>query len=301
LEIVVLHLSLTPVALVAARLVSARVTLVAHGWELVSRRRRLDRWCGYRVHQIAANSRVTALEVERMFPNEAARRFGAVRLLYPTWNHGNSTSDTGRRASARAAFGLTENDLVLLTVGRMDSSERYKGHDRILDALPSLVASTPNMRYLIVGQGDDRDRLARRTLQLEVADRVMFAGYREDLADCYAACDLYVMPSTHEGFGIVFLEALASGRPVVAGGVDGSIEAVCWGELGFLCDPFDQTSVGGAIRRAIDALGGPDPRVDNIFLRTQVERRFGIAAFDQRLADLFAGCNPVSALASGVG
>jgi glycosyltransferase involved in cell wall biosynthesis len=286
-EIVVVHLALTPLALVAAKLVSARVTLVAHGWELISRRRRLDRWCGYRADQIAANSRLTAVEVERVFRDEGARRFGEVRLLHPTWDRRNSTSDPGRRAAAREALGLEQDDLVLLTVGRMDSSERYKGHDRVLHVLPSLLALTPNVRYLVVGRGDDQGRLARRALELGVANHVTFAGYREDLADCYAACDLYVMPSTHEGFGIVFLEALANGRPVVAGGIDGSIEALGWGELGFLCDPLDKTSVEGAIRRAIDALGGSDPRVDDFFLRTQVERHFGTAAFDQRLAELF--------------
>jgi phosphatidylinositol alpha-1,6-mannosyltransferase len=286
-EIVVLHVSLMPVALIAARLVPARLTLVAHSWELIARRRRLDRWCGYRVDQLVANSRVTALEAERFFPREGIRRFGAVRLLYPTWDHRNSTTDSARRAKARQGFGFDPNELVLLTVGRMDASERYKGHDRVLDVLPSLLGWKPTIRYLVVGDGDDRDRLAKRTVELGVAERVTFAGYREDLADCYAACDVYVMPSTHEGFGIVFLEALATGRPVVAGGIDGSIEAVCWGELAFLCDPLDPSSVEGAIRRAINALDSPEPRVDDAFLRAQVEQRFGRSAFDRRLAELF--------------
>jgi phosphatidylinositol alpha-1,6-mannosyltransferase len=286
-EILVLHVSLMPVALIAARLVSARLTLVAHSWELIARRRRSDRWCGYRVDQLVANSRVTALEAERFFPQEGARRFGAVRLLYPTWDHRNATTDSARRAKGRRGFGFDPNELILLTVGRMDASERYKGHDRVLDVLPPLLGWKPAIRYLVVGDGDDRDRLARRTVELGVADRVTFAGYREDLADCYAACDVYVMPSTHEGFGIVFLEALATGRPVVAGGIDGSIEAVGWGELAFLCDPLDPSSLEGAIRRAINALGSSDPRVDDAFLRARVEQRFGRAAFDHRLAELF--------------
>src|SRR5262249_14858811 len=162
-----------------------------------------------------------------------------------------------------------QNEVVLLTVGRMDSSERYKGHDRVLDALPGLLASNRALRYLIVGEGDDRNRLTRRANELGVSDCVMFAGDQEDVADCYTACDLYVMPSPQEGFGIVFLEAMASGRPVGAGGIDGSIEAVAWGELGFLCDPLAPESVKGTIHRAIDALGSSDPRVDDAFLRTQ--------------------------------
>jgi glycosyltransferase involved in cell wall biosynthesis len=250
----------------------------------------MSRWCGYRVDRIAAISRITALEVERLWRDESARRFGRVRLLHPTWDHRNSTADPGRRAVARHAFGFDRNEVVLLTVGRMDSSERYKGHDRVLDALPGLLASNGALRYLIVGEGDDRNRLTRRAKELGVSDCVTFAGYREDVADCYAACDLYVMPSTQEGFGIVFLEALASGRPVVAGGIDGSIEAVCWGELGFLCDPLAPESVERAIHRAIDALGGSDPRVEDAFLRTQVELRFGRDAFDRGLADLFGYC-----------
>jgi glycosyltransferase involved in cell wall biosynthesis len=286
-EIVVLHLSLVPIAFVAAKLVSARLTIVAHGRELVFGRRWMNRWCGYRVDRIAANSRITALEVERLLRDGSARRFGPVRLLHPTWDHRNSTTDPARRAVARDAFGFDRNEVVLLTVGRMDSSEQYKGHDQVLDALPGLLALNPGLRYLIVGEGDDRNRLTRRAKELGVSDRVTFAGYREDIADCYAACDLYVMPSTQEGFGIVFLEALASGRPVVAGGIDGSIEAVCWGELGFLCDPLAPESVKRAIHRAIDALAGSEPRVDDAFLRTQVELRFGRAAFDRRLADLF--------------
>jgi glycosyltransferase involved in cell wall biosynthesis len=275
------------VALVAARLASARLTLVVHGWELIARRRRSNRWWGSRVDRVVANSRVTALAVERLLGTEPDRHFEPVRLLHPTWDHRNSTGDSERRAVAREAFGFGEKEVVLLTVGRMDSSERYKGHDIVLDVLPSLLGWNRNTRYLIVGQGDDRNRLARRAVELGVADHVTFAGYREDLAACYAACDVYVMPSTHEGFGIVFLEALANGRPVVAGGLDGSIEAVCWGELGFLCDPLTPASVEGAIRRAIGSLGGSDPRVNESFLREQVELRFGLAAFDQSLAELF--------------
>jgi glycosyltransferase involved in cell wall biosynthesis len=287
-EVVALHLSLVPVALVAARLAAARLTLVAHGWELIAGRRRSDRWWGSRVDRVVANSRVTALAVECLFGTESDRHFGPVRLLHPTWDHRNSSDDSALRVQGRKALGLGDHDVVLLTVGRMDSSERYKGHDRVLDVLPSLLQWNSNTRYLIVGEGDDRNRLARRAVELGVADHVTFAGYREDLSACYAASDVYVMPSTHEGFGIVFLEALANGRPVVAGGVDGSIEAVSWGELGFLCDPLTPASVEGAIRRAISSLGGSDPRVNETFLREQVELHFGLAAFDQGLAELFS-------------
>jgi glycosyltransferase involved in cell wall biosynthesis len=183
----------------------------------------------------------------------------------------------------------------------MDRAERCKGHDRVLHALPGLLAWEPHIRYLIVGQGDDRERLAALAHDLGVADRVTFAGFVDHVADAFVACDLYVMPSTQEGFGIAFLEALANGRPVIAGGLDGSIEAVSWGELGFLCDPLDLTSVEEAIRRAIKALGGADPRVDVTFLRTEVEQRFGMAAFDKRLMALFGDDGIVGGATRGAG
>jgi phosphatidylinositol alpha-1,6-mannosyltransferase len=290
-EILVFHLSIMPVAFIAAWLASARVTLVAYGWELTFNRRKVDRWCGYRADRIIAVSRMTALEVERLFRDKRSRCFGEVQVLHPTWDHHNSTADQTRRFAARETFGFAQDEVVMLTVGRMDPAERCKGHDRVLDVLPALLASNPNLRYLIVGEGKDQTRLVERSEALGLADRVIFAGFVENVADCFAACDLYVMPSTQEGFGIVFLEALASGRPVVAGGIDGSIEAILWGELGFLCDPLDPRSVEETIRKAINALDGPDPRVDASSLQSQVELRFGTAAFDQNLTVLFGLCD----------
>ncbi|MHB1533043.1 MAG: glycosyltransferase [Acidimicrobiales bacterium] len=286
-EIIVFHISLMPVAFVMARLVGARITLVAYGWEIILSKRRMERWCAYRTDRIAAISRLTAIEVERLLRNSDARRFQAVQLLYPTWDRHNSTREPEARTMTREVFGFNPGAVVLLTVGRMDAAERCKGHDRVLDVLPSLAASYPELRYLIVGDGDDRNRLASRAEDLGVADRVTFAGHVEDVAACYAACDLYVMPSTQEGFGIVFLEALSSGLPVVAGGIDGSLDAVCWGELGFLCDPLQPTEVEGAIRRALQALDGTDRRVDPAFLQNEVEERFGLDALDHRVASLF--------------
>jgi phosphatidylinositol alpha-1,6-mannosyltransferase len=284
-DIVVLHLSLMPVGSLAAKLAGGQTTLLTHGWEVMFCRRPMERWCGYRADRMLAVSRATALGVARLLPRKDARRFGTIGILSPTWNQDHVT--TAPQALGRARLGLDPDDLVLLTVGRMDSSQRGKGHDRVLDVLPELLTRYPKLRYLIVGQGDDRCRLMGRARDLHVEHRVTFTGYVEELALCYAACDLFVMPSTQEGFGIVFLEALANGRPVVAGGIDGSIEAVGWGELGFLCDPLVSGSVANAIRRAIDALGHPDPRVDSDFLRTETQSRYGRDAFDRRLSQFF--------------
>ena len=94
--------------------------------------------------------------------------------------------------------------------------------------LPALAADVPDVAYLIAGDGDDRARLEKKAAALGVADRVVFAGYvpEEEKADHYRLADAFVMPGRGEGFGIVYLEALACGVPVVASSLDASREAV---------------------------------------------------------------------------
>src|SRR5262249_9289896 len=115
---------------------------------------------------------------------------------------------------------------VLLTVSRLASSERYKGHDRVIRLLPRGLRQYPETIYLIAGDGDDRLRLEALALEVGVRERVRFAGQitPEDLADHYRLADLFVMPSSGEGFGIAFLEAMASGIRVIGGNRDGSVD-----------------------------------------------------------------------------
>jgi glycosyltransferase involved in cell wall biosynthesis len=142
---------------------------------------------------------------------------------------------------------------VILTVGRISSSEGYKGHDRIIRALPEVIAQVPNAIYLIAGAGDDKQRLEQFAAERGLTGRVVFAGHVPDgeLADYYALADLYTMPSTGEGFGIVFLEAAACGLPVVAGNADGSVDALAEGQIGCLVDPEAHGQVTSALIRAL--------------------------------------------------
>ena len=116
----------------------------------------------------------------------------------------------------------------------MDARERYKGHDRVIQALPQLVAAGHDVIYVVVGEGDDVGRLEALAVETGVADRVRFVGAvnRETLVDVYRAADLFVMPSTGEGFGIAFLEAMACGTPAVGLAIAGANDALADGELG---------------------------------------------------------------------
>lgn len=149
-------------------------------------------------------------------------------------------------------YGLHDKT-VLLTVARLVSSERMKGVDEVLQVLPDLKAAHPDLVYLVVGGGSDEERLRKKAAALGVTNSVVFAGrIREsEKVEHYRLADVYAMPSRGEGFGFVFLEALACGVPVVASAVDGGKEAVRGGELGVLVDPANSDDVVRGIEEAL--------------------------------------------------
>ncbi len=163
--------------------------------------------------------------------------------------------------SARTHEGLELNgQRVLLTVARL---QRRKGHDTVISALPAVRSAIPHLRYLIVGAGEEEARLRDLAERAGVVDFVEFAGRVSDdrLPAYYQACDVFVLPNREEanrdieGFGIAFLEASATGKPVIAGRSGGTCEAVVDGETGLLVDGEDPPAVARAI---LSVLSDPD-------------------------------------------
>jgi glycosyltransferase involved in cell wall biosynthesis len=184
-------------------------------------------------------------------------------------------------------YGLTPEQPIILTVCRLAPSEQYKGYDTVLRALPEIRRRVPNVHYIIVGQGDDRARVESLIEQLSLKGVVTLAGYVPDseLSDYYNLCDIFAMPSKAEGFGIVYLEALACGKPVLAGNKDGSRDALADGELGLLVDPDDTAEIAaeiiGVLRRE-----HPHPNIFRPeFLRQRVTELFGFATFKRTVAE----------------
>ena len=142
---------------------------------------------------------------------------------------------------------------ILLTVARLPGVERYKGVDEVLEVLPELIAEEPRLTYLVVGDGDDRPRLEAKAKALRLASHVVFSGFVEECekADHYRLADVFVMPGRGEGFGFVFLEALACGIPAVGSSLDGSSEALLDGALGEIVDPRNPESIRTGIANAL--------------------------------------------------
>ena len=177
-------------------------------------------------------------------------------------------------------YGL-HNHKVLTTVARLWSGDIYKGVDVTIRALPQILKVFPEVKYLVIGRGDDQERLAKLAQELGVADKVVFAGFvsTEELIEHYRLADAYVMPS-QEGFGIVYLEAMACGIPVISGDADGSADPLQNGKLGWQVPHRDPNAVAAA---CIELLQGKDRRSQGQWLREEAIASFGITAFQKSL------------------
>jgi phosphatidyl-myo-inositol dimannoside synthase len=108
--------------------------------------------------------------------------------------------------------------LVVLTVARLAATEKYKGVDQLIRAAAQLLPRVPTLNLVVVGRGDDLPRHQRLAAELGVGTRVHFFDHLspEETAACYSQSDVFALPSTGEGFGFVFLEAMAFAKPVIA-------------------------------------------------------------------------------------
>ncbi len=149
----------------------------------------------------------------------------------------------------RAALGLSTADTVIGSVGRFSSE---KGYAYLVQAAPEVLAQRPDVKFLLIGDGDQRDALEQQAAGLGLTGSVIFAGARQDAASLYGVMDLFVLPSLYEGLPTAVLESMAAGVPVVATDTAGTRELVEDGHTGWLCRSRDPASLAEAIVAALD-------------------------------------------------
>jgi phosphatidylinositol alpha-1,6-mannosyltransferase len=151
--------------------------------------------------------------------------------------------------AARVRKDWSKAERRLLTVSRLERLDVDKGVDKVIRSIVDVRGAIPDVSYTVVGDGSDRPRLERLARSLSVNEHVRFVGRvpEDELHRHYRSADLFVLPSTKEGFGLAFLEAMAYGLPVVGARAGGIPEVVTDGETGVLVDPASGATLGHAI------------------------------------------------------
>ncbi len=239
------HLFLSPIADEMARALNVKYDLFVYG---------IDCWTGrfekYKKHHarldrvVSISGFTTEQIVKQGFPRDH------IVYLPPVIDTKQWMARTAEHAGK----------FVLLTVGRLSSDEQYKGHDRVIEAIPLIQTKLPEIEYRIAGRGDDQPRLEELAARLGVEDRVKFLGFvsEKDLPRLYNESHVFIMPSRvslnpekpeGEGFGIVFLEAGIMGKPLIGPETGGSTDIIRDGDNGFNVDPGDPEMIADRVTR----------------------------------------------------
>lgn len=268
-QVLLMHVHLAPVAL-PMLLRGARVVLMLYGVEAWRPLTAVERFVVERASRVIAISAYTAQRFRNANPWMRDRPIDVCWLGVP--------------ADAEPADGSACADGALI-VSRMSAEDRYKGHEPLIRAWVGVRRSVPDATLVIVGDGDDRQRLESLAAELGLDGAVRFAGRLPDreLAGCYARCAFFVMPSPDEGFGLVFLEAMRAGKACI-GSTGAAEEVIVDGVTGAIVPPHDEAALVGALvrlfqdRTARSTLGANG--------RRRFEEQFTLAHFAARLRRL---------------
>lgn len=271
------HLSLARATSVLPSMIRRPYAVFLHGIEawrpLGPRERAVLRSAALRL----ANSRYTAQQVLAVNPD-----IGPIEIC-PL-----AISDERPRVQPAGAPELDRaiGSRSVLLVGRMAVGERYKGHDALLDVWPRITAAIPDARLVFAGDGDDRARLVEKAAALGVSDRVVFPGFLSAgaLDHLYNRAAVFAMPSRGEGFGLVYLEAMAHGLPCLGSIHDAASEVIDDGVTGSLVDQAN----GDALVEVLQRWLSDEPTRQRLGRagRERVQRHFTYGQFSHRLTGL---------------
>jgi phosphatidylinositol alpha-1,6-mannosyltransferase len=280
------HVNLAPLVRLLCQPLGIPYTVLTYGkevWTALPKRYRDALYHADQIWTISRYSRDCACEANNLNPDR-------VQLL-PCAVNGDYFTPGAKSKALLEQYRLV-NHLVLMTVARLWSGDIYKGVDVTIRALPAIAQVFPEVKYLVIGRGDDQPRLTQLAKDLGVEDQVVFAGFvpTAELVEHYRLADAYVMPS-QEGFGIVYLEAMACGVPVLSGDTDGSADPLQDGKLGWHVPHRDPQAVAHAcieMLKGCERIDGlpRDRRCDGAWLREQAIALFGRDALTHQLYQL---------------
>ncbi len=274
------------VAAECMKLFSSRVKVIAmaHGVEVWQPLPRYRRRALLRADLVVAPSTDTAtkLDVIQGIPAKKIRRL--------PW----SLSPDFIRMTKAASLPLPHDfprGPIILTVGRWVASERYKGVDNLIHATVQLRTRIPELHLVAVGAGDDVGRLQGLVTELDAQDCIHFLEglSREELAACYAQADVFALPSAGEGFGLVFLEAMAFGKPIVGAAIGGATDLLEHRVNGLSVLPHDEED----LVKALSLLLLDDSLRSDLGRRGVeiVQKKYSFEIFQNELRRIVEECN----------
>jgi glycosyltransferase involved in cell wall biosynthesis len=230
-------------AAVAAKILGIRIIFVRHQVDRL--KKATVRLIARHVHRVAAvSAAVRDALLECGVPDEK------IRVIHNAVDLARFDPAGVDRKKVRKDLGFAEDDIVIATAGKLHAG---KGVFDLLRAAENIAKRYPALRLLYVGDGPERAALQEEAAGLSMHGRIVFAGLRNDMERMYAAMDLFVLPSTcREAFGMVIIEAMAMGRPVVATATGGIPEVVRDGINGILVEPGDPAGLADAVSRLLD-------------------------------------------------
>ena len=232
---------------------SAKIMLMAHGIEIWGELNQFKRTLLNCCDKILCVSNYTLETIAAKHSLQKSKLAVLNNCLDPFLNNQQKNVED---INFRKKYFFNADDIVLLTLTRLSDKDRYKGYDAVLEAMINLVGQNKHFKYLLAGGYSANEKLFIEQLIKNngLQNNVVLAGYvpEEELASHFLMADLYVMPSTKEGFGIVFIEAMYYGLPVIAGNTDGSTDALLNGKLGLLIQPNNPQEIEFAVNKIIN-------------------------------------------------
>jgi len=278
------HPNFAPLQWLHHRLTGAPSWCSAHGIDVWSLPPGFTRWSLARLQRLLPVSRFTAERLRQ----QLGRRCPPISVLPNSYDQTRFTPGPRPKALLQR-YGLQPHQPLIFTLSRLSGFDRYKNIDRLIQALPELLPQWPDLRLMVAGDGDDRPRLQQLAQRLGLARQVIFTGRLADaeLVDHYRLATLFALPSEKEGFGIVFLEALACGLPTLAGNRDGSCDPLADGAHGLLVDP--RLPLAPPLQALLERRGR-ELWFQPERLSTTVAERFGFPALCSELNRLLREC-----------
>lgn len=283
--LILAHINLLPIAYII-KFISpcTRIILIAHGKEVLSTMSKWkSRFLNNKVEIWAVSEFTKKILIERQAISESKVEvlnncLDPFFVVPPEFN---------KPAYLRARYKIEADDLVLLTISRLTGYEKDKGYDLVLECMSDLIKDFPNIRYLIAGNASkpEHKRLLNRIKELQLNLHVTLTGFvaPKEMTDHHLLADIFILPSSKEGFGLVFLEALVCGSKVIGGNKDGSVDALLNGRLGTLIDPDSKTEIMAALKHLLKQ--GADRAAAQQRQRLTIEN-FSFGSYKSKIAAL---------------